>query len=331
MRFPRPRLLLCALLWLVAARAEAGKPVQPYLVTVEGLGPLLLLGSDPAAAVTGYVAGLERRGVFAGAAPRLREWGRRLGARPAARPASELRADGRPVIGIQLNLLSSLLGGDDGAWGATRVAAAVRRAGGTPVFLPPGASPSQIDRVLASIDHLILSGGDDVHPKLYRRPLTHAIEPDLARDRYERRLISRAIHRGLGVDGICRGAQLLNVRYGGTLFQDLRKDHATERSHRATRHPVSLEAGSATALALGATRLSALSAHHQAAERIGRGLRVVGRSPDGIAEAFEAEGGQVRGYQFHPEASRGAASRALFADLVARARTFARSPRSAAR
>jgi putative glutamine amidotransferase len=324
------RHLACALLLaaLLAGPALAGKPVRPYLVEVDGLGPMLLCGSDPAAAITSYVAGLERRGVFTAAAPRLRDWGRALAARPSARPAEELRRGGRPVIGIQLNLLSSLLGGADGSWGATRVAAAVRRAGGTPVFLPPGGSLAQIDRLLDQVDHLVLSGGDDVHPRLYGQPITHALDLDLNRDRYERRLLSRAIHRGLGVDGICRGAQLLNVKLGGTLFQDLLADHATSVSHRGTRHAVVLDRTSFTAQAIGKTRLVGLSAHHQATERVARGLRVAGRSPDGIVEVVESPDGQVRGYQFHPEASRGASSRAIFAGIVSRARQLAPTRRA---
>jgi putative glutamine amidotransferase len=156
---------------------------------------------------------------------------------------------------------------------------------------------------------------------------------DLQRDRCERRLLSRALHCGLGVDGICRGAQLLNVALGGTLHQDLLLDGATRVAHRpgrgvaTLRHAVSLERSSATAGVVGRSTLRELSQHHQAAGRVAPGLRVVGRSPDGIVEVLESPGGQARGYQFHPEAPGSQAGRAIFRDLVRRAREHAASRR----
>lgn len=240
--------------------------------------------------------------------------------------AAELRASGKPLIGIQINNPRQLHSG--GTWlkptSAQRTARRIRKAGGIPIFLPSAADPKQIDRVLASIDHLVLLGGADITPSLYGKKTTHAVHCNLRRDRYELTLVRKAMARGLGIDGICRGMQLLNVAAGGTLHQDLHKDGVTRRLHRgpfglSIPHRVTLATDSAVRQAAGTRRLRAPSFHHQGLDRIGRGLRVTGRAPDGVAEVLESADGRIRGYQFHPERSRTRSSGAIFADMVRRA------------
>jgi len=319
---------LVLLLALAAARPALAE--APQLVPLPGLGPLLLVGQDAPGALKGYVDGLARRRVFSGAAAELHRWGASLA--PKARTTLEtLRRSGKPLIGIQLNHLEDLTGGRAGAesTGALPVARAIKRAGGIPLFLPPGYETGKIDRLLSSVDHLVLLGGADVHPKLYGKKVTHARNLKLGRDRYEVALVRRALDRGMGIDGICRGMQLLNVAAGGTLYQDIHKDGATRQPHRKgsgyQRQLVRLERGSATGKAIGADKLWARSMHHQAVRRVGKGLCVIGRSCDGLPELVEGRGAAgrgaaVRGYQFHPERSRSPAARAIFSDLVRRAR-----------
>ena len=131
---------------------------------------------------------------------------------------------------------------------------------------------------------------------------------------------------------ICRGCQLLNVVCGGTLWQDIAVQGAGDPAHDGetagtprteTVHPVVLEPDSLVSAVLLATVVGVNSLHHQALRDIGTGLRVVGRSPDGLVEAVEmTERGFVLGLQCHPEelsATEPWAAR-LFAALVAAAR-----------
>jgi putative glutamine amidotransferase len=308
----------------VGLSTASAEPVR--LVDVPGLGPLLLVGKDQPTAVRTYVDGLIKRQVYGSASQELRRWSGQLTRRREVR-LEDLRRAGKPLIGIQLNSLETLTGGRAAAEesGALRVARAVRRAGGVPIFLPAGYDRAQIPRVLSSIDHLMLLGGADVHPRLYGQKITYARGLKLERDRYEVALVREALARHLGIDGICRGMQLLNVATGGTLFQDIYKDGATRQAHsrpgfEVRRQLVRLEEQSATSCAIGGQQLWTLSVHHQAVRRAGDGLRVVGRSCDGLPEVIEGRGGAVRGYQFHPERSRSAPARAIFGDIVRRAR-----------
>ena len=320
----RPLALAVALgLLLAAPSANARSRHQPQVVEIPGLGPMLLMGPSARAAVRSYVAGLERRRIYPGAEGALAAWGQGLaGAQPEGVLALA-KQEGRPLVGIQLNELRTLVGGKADKAGARAIAAAVTRAGGQPVFLPPGAARTQIERLLTPLDHLILAAGDDVHPKLYRRPVTHAEQLLDARDRYEQKVIRRALARGLGIDGICRGQQLLNVTFGGTLFQDLILDGATTTPHRGrgaqVEHAVTFDPDTRLGELTGVGRVLCVSRHHQAVERLGKGLRVAARAPDGIIEAVETLSGQVRGYQFHPEARADAVGDAIFSDVVRRA------------
>jgi putative glutamine amidotransferase len=311
-----PFLLALAL----ASPARASDPSSPQLVQMPGLGPLLLVGPDAQSALGGYVNRLVKHRVFPGASAELRSWGAGLTARPRRAPTLEqLRRTGKPVVGIQLNHLEDL-----SSSGAPHVARAIKRNGGIPVFLPPGYETARIGQLLGSIDHLVLLGGADVHPKLYGQKVTHARNLKLGRDRYEVKLVQQAMARGMGIDGICRGMQLLNVAAGGTLYQDIHLDGATRQPHKGRnggyrRQLVRLEGGSRTARAAGATKMWTRSVHHQAVRQLGRDLCVVGRSCDGLPEVIEGFGGRVRGYQFHPERSRSPTNKAIFRDMVRRA------------
>ena len=331
-----PRLILClALVAPALAAVKPDAPPHPCLPQVDRLGPVLLFGSSPQSAVRRYGLHLLRTRTFPKQRDAIRRWTwkQRRNARQT-RPQSlyELRRQGKPLIGVQINNVEDLY---TGSWlrpsGAQRVARRIRRAGAIPVFLPPVGDPAFIDRTLASIDHLVLLGGADVDPALYGRSTTHAVHVKPRRDRYEVQLVRRALAKGIGIDGICRGMQLLNVAAGGTLYQDLHKDGATRKWHRlklgswlglSIPHSIALDPGSATRRIVGRSRVRAPSFHHQGLDRIGRGLRVTGRSSDGIAEVLESVDGRVRGYQFHPEKGWGPACRAIFTDMVQRAAAY---------
>ncbi len=186
---------------------------------------------------------------------------------------------------------------------------ALVRAGVLPVAVPP-LDPGAADALLDWAEGLVLTGGEDVESLLYdASPHPKAEAPNPERDRWELALTRAARDRRLPTLGICRGVQIANIAFGGSLVQDIASecadaiDHAREDA-RATRvHLVTVEAGSRLARALGADRIVVNSLHHQAIARLGTGLRIVARADDGIIEAAEWAGDDwwMLGVQWHPE------------------------------
>ena len=216
----------------------------------------------------------------------------------------------------------------------------VRLAGGVPVVLP--AVEGEIPEALDVIEALILPGGGDVDPAHYggaRHDANYGISPE--RDGFELALAHAALAReDLPILCVCRGMQLLNVALGGDLLAHI-PDHFGEKiSHRhpelrPVEHGVSIEPTSRLARILGATELTVHSVHHQAVGRLGKGLRAVAWSPDGVIEAIESERHPfLIGVQWHPElgALGDERQRHLFEELV-RQRRNGRAPvtRAAAR
>lgn len=198
----------------------------------------------------------------------------------------------RPLVGVT---------GPDRPWspGWWCAAHALWRAGGRPVRLTAARPESP-----APLDAVIIGGGDDISPALYRAPENPARRLDPARDAFELRVLDTALARGLPILGICRGAQLLNVVHGGTLHADIRtrRRHPPHRATLRARRPVAVRHDSRLATILGARRIRVNSLHRQAVRGLGRGLRAVARDRDNIVQAIEAaDGGPVMGVQWHPE------------------------------
>ena len=160
------------------------------------------------------------------------------------------------------------------------------------------------------LDGLVLQGGADVSPSTYGEvPLAPEWAGDRLRDVYEIELMHEFVEAGKPVLGICRGAQLINVAFGGTLYQDIRTQlseagaHVTDAYERH-RHDVRFEPGSSLArLYRGVERPAVTSLHHQSIKSLGRELRVEAWSePDGIVEAIRGNGkSYVFAVQWHPE------------------------------
>ncbi|UOR02688.1 gamma-glutamyl-gamma-aminobutyrate hydrolase family protein [Leucobacter allii] len=206
----------------------------------------------------------------------------------------------------------------DGSAVAAAVLRAVVRAGGEPLTLfAEGASPL-VER-LRDFDGLLVPGGADVDPGRYGQdPHPATATADFpAQDAFEAEAIAAALALGIPVLAICRGFQLLNVERGGTLVQDLPE----ASPHRDGVHEVRLEADSALASVLGAAAVPVSSYHHQAVDRLGEGLRAVGRAPDGVVEAVELPAAELLAVQWHPEdtAADDPQQQALFDWLVERA------------
>jgi putative glutamine amidotransferase len=215
----------------------------------------------------------------------------------------------RPLIGVTTSELRASSAGTlrrhgepphpEMALGMTYLRA-IDAAGGMPVVLPPlGDAETLIDR----LDGICLSGGPDLDPVAYGAPSRHPelgpTEPEL--DAFELALARAADARGLPILGICRGAQALNVARGGTLHQHLPAHRQTEPATAAT-HSVHVDEGTRLAGLVGTRPLRVNSFHHQAVDRLGRGLRAVAHAADGTIEAIEAPGpGFVLGVQWHAE------------------------------
>jgi putative glutamine amidotransferase len=188
---------------------------------------------------------------------------------------------------------------------------ALEGAGLVPLIVPPLSDPRAAEGLLDGVAGLVLTGGEDVDPARYGATPHPVLGPvHRERDATELALVHAARERELPTLAICRGIQLLNVALGGTLVQDLPSERPDALPHdpgaaRAARsHPVEVEASSALATALGATRIDANSIHHQAVDRVGAGLRVTARAPDGVIEGVETGADSpwsAVGVQWHPE------------------------------
>ena len=206
--------------------------------------------------------------------------------------------------------------------------APVQRAGGVAVLLP--VDPTAPREPLGRIDGLMLIGGADLDPGSYgalRDPATESTYPD--RDQFELAMAHAAIGRGLPVLGICRGLQLLNVAFGGTLEQNLVAADGSSPHRKVVGtfdgndHTVRLVPGSVAARAVGEEIHLAHCHHHQAVRDLGDGLVVTGRAEDGVVEAIEvARGRWALGVQWHPEAND---RTRLFSALIEAARLYAAS------
>jgi putative glutamine amidotransferase len=221
---------------------------------------------------------------------------------------------------------------------------AVERAGAVARLLPNDAGA--VDSLLGSVDGLVFGGGVDVEPARYGGNPDHGNSEagDYRRDRdaFEIALVQAARERLVPTLCICRGMQIANVAFGGTLIEDL-GDHfgggelnhrqtdeaGVERYDYAAGHEVTLDPASALARLVGATTLATNSMHHQAVRALGDGLVAVGRTRDGIVEAAELTLAHPFFYavQWHPEELDDAPSRALFSGLVRAAAAF-RMPRA---
>ena len=231
----------------------------------------------------------------------------------------------KPIIGIGSDI-AVREGQRDRAFAYTTYTEALRRAGALALVIPP--QPENAAELAASLDGLLLAGGDDCDPSVYGEERHPSCEPmDVRRQENELALARAARAQGVPTLGICLGLQVMNVAAGGSLIQDIPAaieteiDHASEPSDRH-RHPVLVEGGTTLSSIIGDGEFDVNSSHHQAIGRVAGGFRVTAHAPDGIVEGLEDPAHPFYvGVQWHPEDMTGEApATTLFGAFVEAAR-----------
>jgi len=181
---------------------------------------------------------------------------------------------------------------------------AVTETGGAPLILPTISEDQILQQYVDQLDGLVLVGGDDIPPSAYGQQPHETVKiMPTQRYNFEKNLISLWWARGKPLLGICLGMQFTNVVSGGSLIQDIPSQVGTKVKHRGY-HNVKIEPKSSLAKILGSDQAYVYSNHHQAVKDLGRNLKIIARSEDGVAEAMERTDGKFGLFvQWHPEAS----------------------------
>ena len=213
----------------------------------------------------------------------------------------------RPIIGKTPTLETN----ESKIYTPTSYPTAVIQAGGTPVFLNFTRDDEMIEQYAAMVDGVLFSGGDDVDPASYdEEQIWGCGDICPLRDDFEIKLLKVLVEKypEKPVLGICRGAQVLNVAMGGTLYQDLRSQvpgcirHQQQQSSHYASHKAMMTEGSKLHAIYGSTEVMVNSFHHQAVKDVGEGLVVTARASDGVVEGLEKpDHPYFIAVQWHPE------------------------------
>ena len=195
-----------------------------------------------------------------------------------------------PVVGITMDI--------EGEYYRIRTdySAAITKAGGMPVFLPPSEDAVSYAE---TIDALLIPGGSDINPSYYHEEMLPQVKPvPQERSDFEISLLKAVMKLNKPVLGICYGMQLINVAANGTLYQDIDTQFSSDINHRKGYHKIFIQENGF----LKKGEFSINSTHHQAVKKLGKGLEGFAFSSDNLIEAFYAKDYPFfMGVQWHPE------------------------------
>lgn len=216
----------------------------------------------------------------------------------------------KPIIGITTDIKNGNFEIEE------KYAHAIANAGGIPVLIPSmPENPSLIKDTVDRIDGLLLPGSRDMDPKYYNQAPHPKLRPmSLERTEMEFAVLDNALKREIPVLGICGGMQLLNVAFGGDLYQDIYAFLPDAIPHeKGVLHEVTIDKDSMLFEIIQTSSVSVKSYHHQAVDNVGKGLRKSAQTSDSIIEAVEStKGNYVIGIQWHPELEEGESSEKIF-------------------
>ena len=209
----------------------------------------------------------------------------------------------RPIIGI-----FPMVSPDGNSYIKPDYVTAIERAGGRAILLPVSHNEESVDSFIDMCDGFVLPGGPDIEPVRYgeKKNSDKCFDTVPERDEFEFFVFPRILASGKPMLGICRGSQLMNTALGGTLYQDIPTEVASEVAHREggrdTRHEMNIIKGTRLYDIIGKERININSYHHQAVKDLGNGLRITARSEDGIIEAVEGtDHPYLHALQWHPD------------------------------
>ena len=242
--------------------------------------------------------------------------------------------EARPVIGISANRKEGL------SCIADPYFQSVMLAGGAPVLIPVVTDVSVLSVIVKNLDGLILSGGGDIDPCFFAEdPVPELGDVDSFRDTYDLMLLRLACNLQIPVFGICRGHQVINIAFGGTLYQDIHAQFSPEALQHSQAEPRDcathsvkiIDKDSKLSLIMqGKDTLHVNSFHHQAVKDMAPEFKATALSPDGLNEAMEHPEYQIFSVQWHPEPMAVAGNEEmldLFRFHVNRAKRFAEAKR----
>lgn len=213
-----------------------------------------------------------------------------------------------PLIGIVASIEAGEGVGSERYFAGGNYVSAVVEAGGIPLILPFVREKDAIQHQVRTVDGILLIGGYDVDPLVFGEEPHANVGPVFPeRDEYELAVIEEAKAQQKPILGICRGLQVINIAFGGTLYQDLSQVSGTVLQHRqpsrghVAGHSAEVVAGTMLEKILGVTQLRTNSHHHQAIKSVAQDFVINARARDGVVEGIESESANILGVQWHPE------------------------------
>src|SRR3989338_5688115 len=211
---------------------------------------------------------------------------------------------------------------------------AIEEAGGIPLLLCP-TNESIISHFINLIDGLLISGGGfDIDPKFYgEKPHPKLGKTVPERTNFEIKLLKSAVEKRMPVLGICGGHQLINVYFGGTLYQDIPSQYSEKINHKQSTpsdipyHKIEIHPSTRLSKITEADSGMVNSTHHQSIKKIGNGFNVSAVAEDGIIEAIESDNDDfIVGVQWHPERiyNKDFCSKNIFTEFIKEADRFSR-------